>query len=28
MKILYGCRKDGYFPLDEENLNNVGLTES
>ncbi len=28
MKIMYGCRKDGYFPLDEENLNNVGLTET
>ncbi len=28
MKIMYGCRKDGYFPLDEENLANIGLTDT
>ena len=25
MSLMYGCRKDGYWPLDEENLKNLKL---
>jgi len=26
MKLLYGCRKDGYWPLSQQNIDNIGLT--